>query len=495
MKSRWPLLLFLVGCGLLLIWFIRHIETVGGRPLTLVREVDPHSYDPQQTSAPTTFEVFRHACEPLFYEFEGTVWGLLAEDEVEFLHVGLVVIVRILPDIFFHDGTELTAEIVQASFERLQRLGKSSLLTNLEGVTVQADGKFVIFSLPQPDYEFVRLTLTSPYAAVVLPRSETDIFPICTGPYYFAPELYRPDKSLTLVRHNRYRWAPRYFRNLGMAKIPRLEILFEVDSARRVDLLQTGRACVASLEREDAVEHKHIYEAIGGVIYLGFNQLHTAWQDEAVRQALAMAIDKERLAQSGPYLPAQAPLTPVTLGYSPQIAQWNHTYDQRQSQALLKELNFDFAAQYTLLIAEDSNYRELAQLILNDLTAVGLTNVQIRGVSRAAVLSERQNFDLLLFDYFWRDYTTLANFLGPTSHNLLNYPDDNIRELVRAARGTADPELRQALILQAQRLVLDKAIWEPLLFRKIIVGVESRCVTGQRQLKNGLLVFQDAETR
>lgn len=495
MKSRLSLLLFLAGCGLLLTWFMRHIETVGGRPLTLVREVDPHSYDPQKTSAPTTLEIFRHACEPLFYEFEGTVWGLLAEDEVEFRHDGREVIIRIRPDIFFHDGTKLTAEIVQASFERLQNLGKSPLLTNLEGVTIQADGKFVIFSLSQPDYEFVRLTLTSAYAAVVLPGPETDIFPICTGPYYFAPELYKPDKSLTLVRHNRYRWAPRYFRNLGMAKIPRLEVLFEPDNARRVDLLQTGRACIASLEREDAVEHKRIYEAMSGVIYLGFNQLHTTWQDEAIRQALAMAIDKERLVQSGPYLLAQTPLTPVTLGYNPQTAQWNHAYDQRQSQALLEELSFDFAAEYTLLIAEDSNYRELAQLILNDLAVVGLTNVQLREVSRAAMLSERQDFDFLLFDYVWRDYTTLANFLGPTSHNLLNYPDDDIRKLVRAAQGTADPELRQALIFQAQRLVLDKAIWEPLLFRNIILGVESRCVTGQRQLENGLLVFQDAETR
>ncbi len=488
MKSRWPLLLVLGGCGLILAWFLGHIEAVGGRPLTFIWGSDPAIYDPQQTSNPIAFEVFRHACEPLFYEQEGGVWGLLAEDEVEFRRNGREVVVRIRPHIFFHDGTELTAAIVQASFARLQTLGHSPLIADLEGVTIRADGQLVIFTLPAPDYEFVRLTLTNIYAAVVLPTGASDIFPLCTGPY-------RPDESLTLVRHEAYRWPPHYFQNRGAAHIPRLEILFEADGSRRTALLQTGRGCVLSLERQEAVQDMRLYTATGGITYLGFNQLNAVWQDETVRQALAMAVDKETLAQSGPYRAAQTPLTQAMIGYDPQAARWSHTYDLAQSQMLLAERGFDFTAEYTLLIAESNTYRELAQFVLADLAAAGLTNVQLRAVPRTALLRERQDFDLLFFDYAWNDYTAFANFLGPTPNNLLSYPEADVSGLVRAARGTADPDHRQTLISQAQQTILKKAIYEPLIIRELTFGVDPRCVSGESQLPNGLLVFHDAQTR
>ena len=495
MKSRLRLLLFLCGCGFILAWFLAHIEAVGGRPLTFMWGADPHIYDPQQTSNPIAFEIFRHACEPLFYEFEGSVWGLLAEDEVAFRRDGHEVVVSIRPGIFFHDGTELTAEIVQASFQRLQILGKSPLFPDLQDVTIQTEGKFVIFTLPEPDYEFVRLTLTDAYAAVVLPTPQADNFPICTGPYAFAPERYHPDKSLILVRHERYRWPPHYFKNQGMPKIPRLEILFEADGAKRLDLLQTGRGCVLSLESADALASVRIYEAMGGVSYLGFNQLNPVWQDAAVRRALALAVDKERLAASGPYWVAQTPLTPAMVGYDSQAAAQSHPFAPAQSRALLQEQGFNFTAEYTLLIPESNTYRQLAQFVLADITAVGLTHVQLREASRANLLRERQNFDLLFFDYAWSDYTALANFLGATPNNLLNYPADDISSLVREARQTAVFRQKQALILQAQELILQKTIWEPLLIRQLYLGVNSRCVSGERQLENGLLVFHDAQTR
>lgn len=46
--------------------------------------------------------------------------------------------VRLRPGITFHDGTLLDAGAVQASFERLQRLGVSPLLNDLRDGTVTA---------------------------------------------------------------------------------------------------------------------------------------------------------------------------------------------------------------------------------------------------------------------------------------------------------------------------------------------------------------------
>lgn len=43
-----------------------------------------------------------------------------------------------------------------------------------------------------------------------------------------------------------------------------------------------------------------LYEAIGGVTYVGFNFQYPRWQDARVRQAVALALDKTALAEVGP---------------------------------------------------------------------------------------------------------------------------------------------------------------------------------------------------
>lgn len=147
-----------------------------------------------------------------------------------------------------------------------------------------------------------------------------------------------------------------------------------------------------------------------------------------------------------------------------------------------------------LLIPESNTYRELAAAVQQQLQAVGLGQVRIREVLRADILTQRQDFDLLLFDYAWGDYTALGIFLGPGPRNLLNYPGGDIASLVRKARTTADPHQRQQFVLQAQRAVLEQALWEPLLVRRITFAVDETCVRGERQSPGGELLFHDADT-
>jgi peptide/nickel transport system substrate-binding protein len=105
-------------------WMVARSDGLGGPPLVIVWGHDPGEYDPHHTSHPIAQSVFRHVCEPLFYEdFDGTVRGLLAEDEIEYGDGGRRLTVRLRPGITFHDGARLDARAVQASFERLQRLG------------------------------------------------------------------------------------------------------------------------------------------------------------------------------------------------------------------------------------------------------------------------------------------------------------------------------------------------------------------------------------
>lgn len=166
-------------------------------------------------------------------------------------------------------------------------------------------------------------------------------------------------------------------------------------------------AAVAALPRF------RFYEATGGVTYLGFNFQRPRWQDVRVRQAIAMALDKTALAQLGPFLVADTPLAPSAVGYDPQAAAFGYGYDPDQGRTLLVQASFDADTEVVLLIPESNTYRELVAAVQQQLQAAGLRRIQVRETPQADILTQRQDFDLLLFDYAW----------GTGEYNTVMYDD------------------------------------------------------------------------
>jgi peptide/nickel transport system substrate-binding protein len=494
-----------VWLAALLSWLVARSDGLGGRPLVIIWSDDPEVYDPHATSHPVAQAIFQHVCEPLFYEdFDGTLRGLLAEDQIAYADAGRRLTIHVRPGISFHDGLPLDAAAVAASFGRLRRQGASPLLNDLRDVRVaaQADARTVVFHLPTPDYEFARLVLSNSYAAIVSPQAGDPKAPglvACTGPYRFVPELYRPGQALTLAHVPGYGWPPRYLANRGAATIPQLRFVFEAERSARLDRLLAGEACVLSLSQEQTAalttrSEFRLYADTGGVTYLGFNFQQPRWRDLRVRQAVAHALDKHALAESGPFLVADTPLAPDATGYTPQAAAFGYNYAPDRSRSLLVEAGFDGDHEVVLLIPESHTYRQLATVVRQQLKAVGISQIRVRAVSRADILTTRQDFDLLLFDYAWENYTALSVFLGPGPRNLLGYPQTDVVALVTQARATVDAIQRRQLVLDAQRMVFARALWQPLLIRRIMTAVDGRCVQGERQSPGQGLLFHDAVT-
>ena len=509
LRSRWlPTLwavAWLLGGGL---WLIHHNDGVGGRPLVIEWAYEPAQFDPQRTSNPVAYEIFRYVCEPLFYlDAQAQPQGLLARDDYRVEDGGKRFIIPLRSGIQFHHGRELDPATVKASFDRLKRYGKSPLINLFRDaiITVSEDEDAVIFQLPEPNYEFVRLALSNPYAAVVAPLDANDdhqAFVDCTGPFQFTPDRYQlTDDVLVLTRFRRYRWPPAYAENRGSSHIPEIEIRFEPDKERRFQDLIEGKACVLSLDKgqeKKALNFLELFRAQGGVTYLGFNFQRERWRDERARQAIAMAIDKEALAKSGPFWKAETPLAPGSIGYNPSLSRYGYEFDPERSRQLLAQIDFDKDAEITLLYPESNTYRHIAADVARQLQSVGLKNIRLKEVKRSSILSERQDFDLLLFDYAWNHYVALGAFLGPGPRNLLNYPNSDVSTRIMKALSIQSPGLRDAYVREAQRIVLEKAIWQPLLVRRLTIAVNRRCVRGVRQLPEnagGDLVFYDADTR
>lgn len=493
------ILWMLIIGGMLFLWSY----DVGERPLVIVWNEDPLVYDPHRTSHPVSQSIFRHVCEPLFYKgFDGNIYGLLAEGTFEYSADGRTLVVPIRKGITFHDSTPLDAVAVQKSFERIQYYGVSPLANTLRAVRFEADtdNHAVIFRLPEANYEFVSLVLSSSYAVIVSPLTEDPTtFVDCTGPYQFVPEMYQVNQHLTLVRSFSYKWPPGYFDNREHAYIPQIQFRFEPQREERLTTLLEGQSCVLSLSQEhiDVVKqypHFRLYDDYGGVTYLGFNFQKPRWQDLSTRQALVMAIDEYAVAQQGPFLIADTPLIPGAIGYTPSVGDHSYSFSPESSQTLLDQVGFDREATLTLVMPESNTYQQLGEVIQQQLQAIGLKNITIRSVPRSNILAERQDFDLLLFDYAWEDYTAFAAFLGPGPRNLLNYPHNNVATLTSQAASTSDAASRQDLISEAQKTILEEAIWHPLVIREITTAVNSRCVQGEFVSPDRELLWHDAKT-
>jgi peptide/nickel transport system substrate-binding protein len=505
--ARWFFGPWLAGAWLAVVavWLVARVDAVGGRPLVLIYSDDPGIFDPHATSHPVAQAIFRHVCEPLFDEDAGgRIRGRLAEDGVRFDAAGRELSLRLRPGIRFQDGAPLDAEAVRASFARLQRLGVSPLVQDLRGVEITAgeDGRTVVFHLPRPDFEFVRLVLANPYAAIVSPRAVDGPGPgfvACTGPYRFVPQLYHPGQNLSLDRFDAYAWPPADATNRGPARIPRLRFDFVADREARLARLVTGDACVLSLSDPQVADIENrpgfrTYAATGGVTYLGFNFQRPRWQDLRARQAVAWAVDRAGLARLGAFEEADTPLAPNAVGYDPSLASHGYGHSLVQARSGLASAGIDLHDEIVLLTADSNSYRDLSAAVARQLAAVGLGQVRVRSVPRAEILAQRQDFDLLLFDYAWADYTALGIFLGAGPRNLLGYAQGDIAEMVAQARATADTLRREALLREAQARVLAQALWQPLVIRRITVAVRADCVQGERQSPSGELEFHDATT-
>ncbi len=208
-----------------------------------------------------------------------------------------------------------------------------------------------------------------------------------------------------------------------------------------------------------------------------------------------MALDRRALAARGPFEPADTPLSPDAVGYDPAAAAFGYDFDPEQSRQVAALAGLDSTVELVLLMPAGSHtYEDLASQVKSQLAAAGFTKVQLRTVPRGEILEERQDFDLLLFDYNWDDYGALRFLFGPGTRNLLGYAGGEIAELVTRARATANPGARQAQVLQAQRAILALALWQPLLVRQLTVAIDGRCVSGERPTADGNLHFADATT-
>lgn len=467
--------------------------------LVYCSEGSPESFNPQLVTSGTTIDaISQQLYDRLLDIAPGSgelVPGLAQSWQVS--DDGLVYQFSLRPDVQFHHteyftpSRPLTADDVVFTFNRImlaehpfhaqgganypffQSVDWAGLV---KSVTAPSRTE-VRFTLSRPDSSFLS-NLATDFAAILSAEygkqlqasgalSRLDSHPIGTGPFRF--KEYQKD---VLIRYYRHR---HYWRELAKPE----QLVFDIvpNNARRMaklfthecDVVAFPRVAELSLisQRPDVDVQESTSMNVG---FWAFNTAKAPFNNVKVRQALALAINREAILQAvyfGHATAANSVLPPTSWAYNPNLS--TQQFDPTRARQLLAEAGYadGFSMDIWAMPVQrlyNPNALKMAELMQADLAQIGV---------RASIVSYEWNsfrrklganeHDSVLIGWS-ADNADPDNFFRPllscsaaqTGTNRANWCDENFDRLIAQALLTADQKQRRSYYMAAQQYLSEQ---------------------------------------
>ncbi|NEJ19492.1 ABC transporter substrate-binding protein [Rhizobium leguminosarum] len=353
---------------------------------------------------------------------------------------GLIYTFKLHKGVKFSNGREVVASDVKYSIERAvdpktqgpgagffgaikgfedETGGKTTTLSGIE----TPDDSTVIFNLSRPDATFLHVLAINfasvvPKEAVEAAAGDFGKKPVGSGTFIL--------KDWTIGQQLVFERNKDYFVK-GVPYIDSFKV--EVGQEPLVALLrlQKGEVDIAG----DGIPPAKFLEiknsADGAKMIVDGEQLHTGYitlntkvkpfDNVKVRQALNMAINKDRITRilNGRATPANQPLPPLMPGYDKSFT--GYAYDVAKAKALLAEAGYPDGFETVLYSTNTDPQPRIAQAIQQDLAAVGV-KAEVRALAQANVISaggtEGEAPMIWSGGMAWiADFPDPSNFYGP----------------------------------------------------------------------------------
>ncbi|MFC7239068.1 ABC transporter substrate-binding protein [Saliphagus sp. GCM10025317] len=386
-------------------------DPVEGGELLWGGSVPVQSLDPHFESAAASARVLENITQGLVrvnwdYELE----PLLAEDW-ESSDDNLELTFTIRQGVQFHDGTELTADDVLASFTRIE-----------ENEGLAADYMALVDSMEAPDDHTFVMQLSEPFAPMLsrmatshmhvltAEQAEQDSIsePIGSGPFQF--ESMELDSEFVMTTFDDY-WDDElpYLDRVTKSEISDDDNRLNTFEAGEVDFINDVPPRHAeSLEGDSSVDF--ISRFPKSLVYLGVNCTEEPFDSRDARLALEYAIDKNEVMEAALYGQGQVATSPAAPG-----SEWEHPdleprpQDYELAQEHLDAAGYSDGFEATFQIPEQYNDQVTAAQVIE---------------SQAAEVGIDLNIQLITWSNWLSDVYTDRNFQATTSSYLaLWFPD------------------------------------------------------------------------
>jgi peptide/nickel transport system substrate-binding protein len=439
---------------------------------------EPSSLDPQKQWNPDSYYVYRNVFDNLLTRDNdgkivpqiATEWDYKSPSEVVF---------KLRDDVKFHDGEPLTAEDVAFSVSRIIDPAfkspqisqfnkiKSAEATGENEVTIVTDGPYPVLLA-----QLVKLSIVPKHVVEKVGDDAFNANPVGSGPYKFGN--WERGSMVGLVRNEDYWGTKGPFEKVEFRAVP--------DAATRVADLQAGNAdLVVTIDADQAKQVEAsgsakvlsaLTERIG---YLKLNPSLAPLDDAKVRQAIAMAIDKQGIVEGllgGFDKPATQMASDTYFGYVPDLQ--NVAFDPEAARKIVEETG---AGKTKLSFATSPVFdQRIVQALAQMLTDVGF-NVEIQLTDMAAYLKRAQSDPAqqanLAFGRWSCACQDVDGVLFPLLHSSSSWSslrNPEIDALLDKARNTLDEKERQDAYAEVAKFVADEVPIEPLYEAAVLYG-------------------------
>ena len=373
-------------------------------------------------------------------------------------------------DVYFHDGSKLTAEDVKFTFDRGAVAPMKAMIFEpfdtsktkiIDENTIELGTKDVF--PPFLTYLTNNATLIVSKNAVEAAGSD-EVFgrnPVGTGAYKFV-EWIAGDRVI-LERNEEYWDELPEFKNLVIRNI--------ADDTTRAMALENGeidiafRMAPAQVEMLSSSSVADVVAFPGYTVeYCGLNQAYEPLSDVRVRQALRYAVDMPTISEIafGGGTEADGPVMPTMSFYEPAGEDQQYVQDIEKAKQLMKEAGYEDGFDLVLQVNESQARITMAEMLRNAWLEIGVnTTVQTTEFSslvNAVYAGEAQAF-ILGFVAGGDDGAFFSDMFhtGEDGAEWIDYSNPEVDDLIITLNRTQDKAAYDALVAEILQIVIDDA--------------------------------------
>ena len=389
-------------------------------------------------------------------------------------------------------------EVYEAIMDPVNASPLASLFTPVESIEA-TDERTLVLGMAHPYYEVVNVVKTGFWALVNIEtrnelaeqygQSGVD----GTGPFLFGEWV--PGSHVTVTRWDEYPGSiVPYFTNKGTAYLDgiRWEAILEaaqravrIENAEIDTLRNPALQDVARLETNPDLSVSNFSEPSGYIMSTNFERTDLDFHEQAMRQAISHAIDREAivttlLADLGS--PLYGPITPADVYYDPAVEEFNQ-FDLEQAKSMVAELGWTpgddgiltkngVRHAFSLVVQAESFNRDLASVLQASLAELGM-EVTIEALDRGSYFNKiTEGSDSSLFYYLWPvPIDVVSLFVGSGTIPVPNWSRANLPDVdaaLEAWKQAANAEELAAAGNQFQLVIAEQLPTIPLVVRNSI---------------------------
>ncbi len=424
--------------------------------------VTNHIFDTLVDTDPVTGEVVSQIAER---------WEVLSPVEYRFF---------IRKGIKFHNGEDLTADDVKFSLDRAIASGSVSYIVDFIK-EVKIEDEYTVLVTTKAPYGPTLRNLAVPFAAIVPKDYVTanpdglKTNPIGSGPYKFVS--WSQNDNVVLQSY------ADYFQGAPATE----KVVFKIipEASQRTIALETGELdvsydiLVSDLKRIRQNKNLVLFEAPSlTCFYISFNMRKAPFNNQLVRQAINMAIDRQLLVDtvnSGTGSAADEIIAPAVFGYY-STGVW--PYNPEKAKQLLAQAGYPNGFECSLWVNNNQSRVEMCQAIQEMLREIGIkVKVEVMEFGTFISRSTAGEHDMGYFgwvtstkdaDYTYYSLQHSSQQGAPGNRSFI--ADAEVDRLVMLGRTSADMKVRAQAYKDLAIKLKDVANNAPIIYTAITAG-------------------------